>query len=231
VNLRLLDLDDRTARVGELVIFLVERVGDREHALRHALVMTILQGEGDDLGGNGAELDRPRGEALRRLPHRGVLQIAASDRPGDHRHHPRFKIIVQDMTARKPNAAAAGRRRHRMLRIEPAHMVRRIRRPALAADVVVEAAVAIGKDIQPRKFLIAQIARQCVFVLLAKTAAHHRLEKMARAEILHVPAWPRQRSGDGRRQSDIFGGPVHARLPRRFRGIRGCVVSRSCCSL
>ncbi len=177
MDLRLLDLDHRTAGVGELVIFLVEGVGDREHAVGHALVVPVLQREGDDLGRHRAELDRLRGEALRRLPHRGVLQIAAADRSGDDRHDARFQIVVQNVAARKPDAAAAGRRRHRMLDVEAAHVVRRIGGPALAADVVVEAAIAVGDDIEAGEFLIAQIAGQRVFVLLAEAAARPSLRE------------------------------------------------------
>ena len=50
------------------------------HALRDALVVLVLQREGDDLRRHRAELHRLLGEALRRLPHRGVLQVAAADR-------------------------------------------------------------------------------------------------------------------------------------------------------
>ncbi len=214
VDLRLLDLDHRAAGVGELVIFLVERIGDREHAVRHALVVTILQREGDDLRRYRAEFDRLGGEALRRLPHRGVLQIAAADRAGDDRHDARFQIVVQDVAARKPDAAAAGRCRHRMRDVEAAHVVRRIGGPALAADVVVEMSVAVGDDIEAGNFLIAQIAGHRVFILLAEAAADHCFEKMARAEIFRVPARPRQRAGDRRRQFDVFCRPKHCeRLP------------------
>ena len=111
VDLRLLDLDHRAAGVGELVILLVEGVGDRQHALGHALVMAVLRSEGDDLGRDRAELDRLLGEPLRRLPQRGVLQVAAADRADDRRHHPRFQVVVQDVAARKPQPAAAGRSR------------------------------------------------------------------------------------------------------------------------
>jgi len=62
----------------------------------------------------------------------------------------------------------------------------------LAADVVVESAVAVGDDVEASEFLIAQIAGQRVLVLLAEAAGHHRLEKMPCAEILGVPARPRQ---------------------------------------
>ena len=50
MDLRLLDLDHRAAGVGQFVLFLVERVGDRENAIRDALVVRVLHREGDDLG-------------------------------------------------------------------------------------------------------------------------------------------------------------------------------------
>ena len=209
MDLRLLDLDHRAAGVGELVVFLVESVGDGEHALGQALIVPVLQREGDDLRRHRAEFDRLGGEALRRLPHRGVLQIAAPERAGDDRHDARFEVVVQNVAARKHDAAAAGRRRRRVLRVEPAHVVRRIGGPTLAADVVVEAAVAVGDDVEAGQLLVAQVAGQRVLVLLAKAAAHHRFEKMTRAEILGVPARPRQRAGDRRRQCDVLGAPIH----------------------
>ena len=192
VNLRLLDLNHRTAGVGKLVVFLVEGVGDGEHALGHALVVAVLQRKRHDLRRYGAEFDRPFGEPLRRFPHRGVLQIAAPDLAGDDGHDARLEIVVQNMTARKADAASSRGRRLGMRGVQPAHVVRRIGSPALAADVVVESAVAVGDDVEAGEFLIAQIAGERILVLLAKAAAHHRLEKMPGAEILRVPARPRQ---------------------------------------
>ena len=87
------------------------------------------------------------------------------------------------MAARKHDAAAPGRRRLGMQRVEPAHVVRRIGGPALAANVVVEAAVAVGDDVEAGKLLVAQIAGQRIFILLAEAAADHRLQKMTGAEI------------------------------------------------
>ena len=75
---------------------------------------------------------------------------------------------MQDVPARKPDAARAHLRQLRMRRVEPAHVVRRIARPALAADVLVEPAVAVGHDVQPGHFLLPQIHRQRVHILLAE---------------------------------------------------------------
>src|SRR5262249_38011594 len=100
-------------------------------------------------------------------------------------------------------------RRLRMRDVETAHVVRWICGPTLAADVVVETAIAIGENVEPGKLLVAQITGQRVFILLAKPAVHHCFKKMARAEIFRVPARSRQRTGNCRRQLDVFGGPIH----------------------
>ena len=110
VDLRLLHLDHRAAGVGEVVQLLVEGVADRHDALGQALVVVVLQREGDELGRDGAELHRLRGQPLRGLPDLGVLHLAAADRADDRRHHARFQVVVQDVAARKRQPAAAGRR-------------------------------------------------------------------------------------------------------------------------
>ena len=100
--------------------------------------------------------------------------------------------------------------------VEAAHVVRRIAGPALAADVVVEAAVAVGDDVEAGELLVADEAGQRVLVLLAEAPRHHRLEEMPGAEIFGVPARPRQRAGDRRRQNDVLGGAIHGSPPRDF---------------
>ena len=109
------------------------------------------------------------------------------------------------------DAAAARRRRQRVVAREAGHVVRRVGGPALAADIVVEAAVAVGQDVEAGELLVAQIAGQRVLVLLAEAARHHGLEEMAVAEVFRVPARPRQRAGDRGRQHDVFGGAKHSR--------------------
>jgi hypothetical protein len=65
----------------------------------------------------------------------------------------------------------------------PAHVVRRVAGPALAADVRVEPAVAVGHDVEPGHFLLLQIHRQGVHVLLAEPRQHHRVQERARAQV------------------------------------------------
>ena len=77
----------------------------------------------------------------------------------------------------------------------------RIARPALAADVLVEPAVAVGDDVQPRHFLFPQIHRQRVDILLAEPRDHHRVEERPVPQVFRIPARPRQRARDRRRQN------------------------------
>src|SRR5579883_2266388 len=128
---------------------------------------------------------------------------------------------MQNMSAREPNATAPGGGRLRVSQVESAHVIGRVRGPALTANIVIEAAIAVGADIEPRQLLIAQIAGQCVLVLLAEAAADHGFEEMTRAKIFRVPARPRQRAGDGGWQHDVFGCPVHSERPPYAGGERG----------
>ena len=77
------------------------------------------------------------------------------------------------------NADPAGARLGQLgvLGLEAAHVVRRVAGPALAADVLVEAAVAVGDDVQPGHFLLAQVDRQRVHVLLAEPRRDHRVQE------------------------------------------------------
>src|SRR6266851_2414062 len=86
--------------------------------------------------------------------------------------------------------------------------------PPRPADVGVEAAVAIGHDVEPGQFLVADVAGERVLILLAEAPRDHRLEEMPGAEIFRVPARARQRAGDGGRQHDVFGGAKHESLPQ-----------------
>src|SRR5215467_9033530 len=85
--------------------------------------------------------------------------------------------------------------------------------------------VAVGDDIEAGHFLLMQIDCNSVDILLAELVVHHRVKKAAAAEILRVPAWPRQRAGDGGRHDGVFGGAKHGRrLPRCY-----FLVARSLC--
>jgi hypothetical protein len=208
MNLRLLELDHRTAGVGEIVQFRIQGIGDCEDPVFERFVVFVLHGKGDQFGSDGPEFDRLLGHALRHLPHRGVLQFAARHRPRDPGHHPRFQVIMQDVTRRKHEAALARRSRLRIL-VEAAHVARRIVRPTLAADVGIEMGITVGDDVEPGELLFVQIDRNRIDILFAELVVDHRVEKTSRAEILRVPARPRQRAGNRGRQHDVFGGAKH----------------------
>src|SRR4051794_41955562 len=122
---------------------------------------------------------------------------------------------MQNVTARKPDDALARAGRDRMrAALEAAHVERRIARPALPADVGIEAAVAVGDDVETRNLLLAQIGAERIDILLAIARADHRLEKCTRTEVLGVPAWPRQRADDG--------GGQHQARARALHGVHPC---------
>ncbi|MCD6043318.1 MAG: hypothetical protein K0R40_2921 [Burkholderiales bacterium] len=79
----------------------------------------------------------------------------------------------------------------------------------MTGDVGVEAAVAVGHDVEPGDFLVAQVGGDGVEVLLAVGALDHRLAEFAPAEVLGVPAGARQRADDGGRQHDPRSRDVH----------------------
>ena len=139
--------------------FGVQGLADREDAILHALVVTVGDREGDEFRSNGTELDRLSGQALRRLPHRGVLQVAAGDRADDARHDAGFEIVVQDMAGRERQSALARRRRLRVA-IESAHVARRVVGPALTADIGIEMGVAVGDDVEARNLLLVRVGGQ-----------------------------------------------------------------------
>src|SRR5207248_11666640 len=87
------------------------------------------------------------------------------------------------------------------------------REPVVSGHVGIEAAVAISDDVEPLALLVAHVHRNSVQVLLAIAPIDHRLAEVARAEILGVPARPRQRANDARRQDDVRGRGVHQLRP------------------
>src|SRR5262245_12095966 len=106
-------------------------------------------------------------------------------------------------------------------------MPRRIVGPALTAYVGIEMCVAVCDEIEPCHFMLVQIDRHCIDILLAKLVVHHRFKKASGAEVLGIPTRSRQRSGNCRRQHDIFGSAKHDwHLPRG-----SLVVGRSLCLL
>jgi hypothetical protein len=191
MDLRLLHLDHPAAGVGELVQLFIERIADREDRASQILVMQVAHRHGDELGRDGAELDRLRCLSLCGFPDGGVVQVAATDRPDEVGHHARLEHVVQDVAGllRNPGLAAGAVETRPA---ETAHSQRRIREPVVARHIGIEAAVAVGDDIEARDLLVAQVARDRVQVLLAVRALDHGLAEVAAAQILRIPGRTRQ---------------------------------------
>ena len=79
----------------------------------------------------------------------------------------------------------------------------------MSRDVGIEAAIAVGDDVQAGHLLVSQVDGQGVQILLAVTAIDHRLAEITGAEVLRVPARPRQRADDAGRQNEAGGRGVH----------------------
>src|SRR5580704_4122672 len=111
----------------------------------------------------------------------------------------------------------------------------RVEEPRLAADREVEAAVAVGDNVESRRLLRIDDRRDGVEILLAKQRVAERRFERAAAEVRVVPQGPRIRSGDRGRQYHVSGGLQHCRTsfsssyPRKA-GIQGGRVSSAPCS-
>ena len=198
--------------IRQVVQLLVEGIAQRHDPLRQPRVVLVLHRERHQLRRHRPELHRLGRQPLRRLEQLRILHLAAPDRPHQLRHHPRFQVVVQDVPARKRNAPRPHLRQLRMRRLEPAHVMRRITRPALPPDVLVEPAVPVRHDVQPRHLLLPQIHRQRVHILLPEPRRHHRVQERPRPQVFGIPAWPRQRPRDRRRQHLPGGGFQHLRV-------------------
>ncbi len=168
VDLRLLDLDRGTAGSGKLGKLGVQRLRDGEDRRPQILVVEVAAAHPEKLGGDGAELHRLRGLALRRLPDVGVLQGAAPDRPHQVGHHAGLQHVVHDVAARRDEAGPPAFHAVRLRRAEALHVARRVGEPAMSAHVGVEMRVAVGGDVEPRRLLLGEIHRHRVEILLAE---------------------------------------------------------------
>src|SRR5262249_41192318 len=192
---------------SELLAHRVAQVLDQLLRLR---VVIVADRGTDQLGRRGAEFDGSRRELLCRAPKRGVLQRTALDLADAARHHATLHDLEDDVALR--GAAVTLARAIVVSAGEPFESARRILEPAHAADVVVEARVAVGDDVEARALLVADVRSDRVRVLLAVTRVRERVTKRACAEVRGVPLGARQRAGDRGRQRETLRRLVH-RLP------------------
>jgi hypothetical protein len=216
VDLRLLQLDHRAAGLSELGELGVQRVAHRHDGFADVAIVQVAHRHRDELGRDGAELDRAGRQPLRRLPDRGVLQRTAADRPDKVGHDASLEDVVQDVARLVRNAGKAALHGVGAGARKAFHADRRIREPVVSSDVGIEAAVAVRDDVQTRGFLVAQIHRNGVQVLLPIAALDHRVAEAAPAEVFRIPPGPRQRADDRGRQNDARGRFVHCPSCRRM---------------
>ena len=187
MDLRLLHLDDFAAGVGEFVQFLVQRVADRQDAFAQVPVMQVAHRHGDQLGRDGAELDRLCRLSLRRLPHRRIAQPAAPYRSDQVRHDTRLEDVVQDMAGLmrdtgEPAFDLVGSRAG-----EAVHVQRRVRKPVMPGHVGIKAAIAVGDDVEAGGLLRIDDRRNRVEILLAEQRVAQGRLKRAPAEARVIP--------------------------------------------
>ena len=218
VDRRLLDLDDLRARRGELakllvhgrrhvpdqlllVVAVVRRVWlsrkiDRT-CTEHVPNLTGLPEPGACLG------DPPQLGVLERVPG-VVLDLAHDARPA-----PRRLDLVHQRAGGKGEQAVARPLVLQLLVLEARPALERVVMPRAAGVVLVELVVAVGQDVEPGPLLFGQHDRVSVQELLAEADVEQRRVERPAPQADVVPARPRPRSGNGRREYQVLGRSQH----------------------
>ena len=189
-------------RGGELAELRVHDVAEVVDELLVVAVVLVPEHARERGGADRAELQRLVGQALRRLPERGVLQRPAGQLVLDHAGLVGLLHLPEDVpgTQAVPLHPAA---RGVAVALDAAEPLDRIEEPGLAADGQIEPAVAVGHDVEPGGLLRVDHAGDRVQVLLAEErVAQRRLERPP-AQALVEPERTRIRAGDRRRQHQI----------------------------
>ena len=98
--------------------------------------------------------------------------------------------------------------------LDAAETLDRIEEPGLAADGQIEAAVAVGHDIEPGGFLLGDDAGDRVEILLAEQRIAERGLERSAVQAAVEPERPRVGAGDG-------GGQDHVARDGEHGGLRG----------
>jgi hypothetical protein len=179
VMARLLDLDYRAAGGRQLPQFGVHDVAQFEHHRLVVGVMLVPQHARKRRGADRAEFDRAVGKALGDLPQRGVFERPARQFLGDDRRLVGLLHLPQDMAGSEPVTPHPSLR-GRAVAVDAAQPLDRIEEPRLAADREIEAAVAVGDDVEPGRLLRVDDRGNRVEILLAKQRVpQSRLERTA----------------------------------------------------
>ena len=169
---RLLDLDHRTAGGGQLAQFGIHDVAEIEHHCLVVGVVLVPQHARQCRRADRAEIHRAIAEALRDLPQRGVFEAAGQLLINDRRlvgllHLPQ-DLAGPDVVPRHPALRGAA------VALDAAQPLDRIEEPRLAADREIEAAVAVGDDVEPGGLLRIDDRRDGVEILLAEQGVAER---------------------------------------------------------
>ncbi len=212
--LGLLDLDDPAARRRHLAQLRVEDVGEGEDHVAVAAIVAVHQHLGQGLRGDGPELHRSRGEPLRGLEERRVLQRPAAERLAHHRGLVGLHHLVEDVPGAQRAPAPAGRTVLRPR--DAAQALDHVVEPRLAAHREIEARVAVGDQVEASQLLLAHQARHRVQVLLTEARIAQCVLEGPTAQLLGEPVRARVGAGDGGGQDQVAGGVEHGpTVPRR----------------
>src|SRR5215470_13675364 len=207
----LLDLDQRAAGGGQLAELGVHDVRQVVDERSIVAVVLVPQHAGESGGADGAELHGPVGEPLSDFPEGDVLERPARELLLHDGWLIRLLHLPQDPAGPQlvPLHPAP---RGVLVAAETAEALDGVEEPGLAADGQVEAAVAVGHDVEPRGLLGIDDRSHGVLILLAEhRVAQRRLERAA-GEVLVVPERARIRAGDGGGQLHVARDSQHALL-------------------
>ena len=168
----------------------------------------------EHLRGAGPELDRlaRAGACLCDPPELGVLERIARvvlDLADDARPPPRRLDLVHQRPGRELELPVARAFVLQFLVLEPFPALQRVVVPRAAREVLVEVVVAVREDVEPRALLLGDHGRVRVEELLAEADVEQRRIKRPSPQAAVVPAWPRPRAGDGRREHQVLGSREH----------------------
>ena len=218
---RLLDLDQRTARGGQLAELGVHDVREIVDQRLVVLVVLVPQHAGEGGRADRAELQRPVGQPLRHLPERRVLERTPGQLRRDHAWLIGLLYFPED--AARPQAVALHpAARGVAVAVDSAEPLDRVEEPRLAAYGQIEPRVAVGHDVEPGGLLRVDDARDRVQVLLAKDRVAERRFEQPPVQALGEPERPGIGPGDGGRQHQILGDSQH----RSLRAAPGAAIDK-----
>ena len=209
---------DQLLLVVEVVLGRVAVEEDREHLRRAGPELDGLARRRAGLG------DPPQLGVLERVP-RVVLDLADDARPA-----PRRLDLVHQRPGREREQPVARALVLELLVLEPLPALQRVVVPRAAGEVLVEVVVAVGEDVEPGALLVGDHGGVRVEELLAEADVEQRRVERPAPQAAVVPARPRPRAGDGRREHQVLGGREHRACASSSRSGGASILDRRCAS-